>query len=73
MAKGVTIDLKTHHGVPVVSGTRIPVARILGSLASGMRQEELMQEYALSEQQIRDAMRYAAQILESEKAYPISN
>lgn len=73
MTKGVTIDIKTHHGVPVISGTRIPVARILGSLASGMSKEDLMHEYALSEQQIRDAMRYAADIIESEKAYPISN
>ena len=72
MLEGITIDPKIHHGVPVVKGTRMPVARIFGALASGMSKEELMKEYDLTEQNIRDAMRYAMHVLETEKTYPVS-
>jgi len=70
MLDGIVIDPKIHHGVPVVQGTRMPVARIFGAMASGMSKEDLIEQYGLTEQNIRDAMKYAAHIIETERTFP---
>ncbi|MGL5035682.1 MAG: DUF433 domain-containing protein [Microcystaceae cyanobacterium] len=48
----VTIDNKIQPGKPVLTGTRIPIAIIIGSLAGGMSYEEVMEEYAVTPEQI---------------------
>jgi len=55
--KRVIIDKKIMHGEPVIEGTRMPVSVVLGSL------EEVMKEYDLSEEDIRAALRYAADLI----------
>ena len=32
----VVIDSETHHGRPVIRGTRLPITTVIGSLAGGM-------------------------------------
>src|SRR5215472_11413666 len=41
IAPHVTIDPGIHHGAPVVSRTRVPVATVIGSLAGGMTWEDV--------------------------------
>jgi uncharacterized protein (DUF433 family) len=48
----VTIDNEIQHGKPILTGTRIPIAIIIGSLAGGMSYEEVMEEYGVTQEQI---------------------
>jgi uncharacterized protein (DUF433 family) len=52
LSDAISIDTEIQHGKPVLKGTRIPVAIIIGSLAGGMSYEEVIQEYAVTQQQI---------------------
>jgi uncharacterized protein (DUF433 family) len=45
MVVRIVIDPEIQHGKPVIRGTRVPVARIVGSLAGGMSVEEIVREY----------------------------
>ena len=66
---GVITDSGILGGKPVIKGTRIPVALVLGQLAGGMSVEEVMYEYYLDLVGIRAALGYAAQRLDEEMIY----
>jgi uncharacterized protein (DUF433 family) len=69
----VTIDPKLHHGDACITGTRIPVATIVGSLADGMSNEEIRDAYPqLSEVQIQAALAYAADIMRQDLLVPFA-
>ncbi len=71
--KRIEIDPKKLGGKPVIKGTRIPVYLILEMLASGMDVKEILKEYPeLTEEDIREAIRYASQVLSKEEVYEIS-
>lgn len=54
-------------GKPIVEGTRLSVEHILGLLASGMSNQEIVADYPeLSEESIRAVLAYAARALENE-------
>lgn len=55
----------------MIKGTRVPVARVLSGLAGGMSKEELMQDYGLSEEDIRAALAYAEDLIEEEEFHPL--
>ncbi len=59
---GVTVDPQIVHGRPVVAGTRVPVEVILGALAGGSSFEEVMDDYHLTNEQIRAALSYATKM-----------
>ena len=59
----ITIDPAVCHGAAVISGTRIPVSLIVGSLGGGMTREEVMQEYDVTMSQIDSALTYAAEVV----------
>ena len=63
----INIDPAICHGKPIIRGTRVPVAIILGSLAGGMTYEEVRNEYDVSIEDIRAAMSYAAELVEEER------
>lgn len=67
----IIIDPNIQHGQPVIKGTRVPVARIIGGLAGGMTKEEIIQEYQVSEQDIRAALTYAGKLIEDEQFHPL--
>ena len=67
----IMIDPEIQHGKPIVRGTRVPVTRIIGGLAGGMTKEEIAYEYAVSEEDILAALRYAADLIESETFHPL--
>ena len=58
MNERIIIDPNIQHGKPVIKGTRVPIARIIGGLAGGMTKEEIMLEYEVSEEDIRAALTY---------------
>jgi uncharacterized protein (DUF433 family) len=66
---GVVVDPEVVHGKPVLAGTRIPVALVLGQLAAGVDFEELEREYGVTRQQASAALGYAAQLVASESVY----
>jgi uncharacterized protein (DUF433 family) len=63
---GVTADPQVAFGKPVISGTRVPVALVLGQLAAGVGVPKLCAEYDLTPEQVRAAMRYGAWLAEQE-------
>lgn len=67
IAPGVTVDAGVRFGRPVLAGTRVPVDVVVGKLAGGMSIAEVAGEYDLTEDDVRAALGYAAQILASEQ------
>jgi uncharacterized protein (DUF433 family) len=63
IAPHITIDPEIHHGAPVLTGTRVPVSIVLGSLAGGTSKEEVMQEYELTKEEVEAALTYAADLV----------
>lgn len=60
IVSGITADPDRAFGKPVIAGTRIPAALVLGLLAAGRPEAEILAEYDLSSEQIRAVLRYAA-------------
>ena len=59
-------------GKPVIAGTRITVEQILEKLAGGESVEEILEAHPrLNEQNIRDALAFAAAALRSDVVYPL--
>ena len=57
---GITADPHVAFGKPVIAGTRVPAALVLGLLAGGRPETEICTEYDLTPDQIQAALRYAA-------------
>lgn len=63
----ITVDPNLHHGDPCITGTRIPVATIVGSLADGMTSEEILEAYPqLTRADIQAALANAADLMRQE-------
>jgi uncharacterized protein (DUF433 family) len=45
---------------PVIAGARVPAATVLGLLAAGRSEAEILAEYDLTTEQLRAVFRYAA-------------
>ncbi|MBV8175771.1 MAG: DUF433 domain-containing protein [Verrucomicrobia bacterium] len=71
MNERIVIDPKICHGKPVIRGTRMPVALVLGSLAGGMSFEEVQREYDLSIDDIRAALKFAGELMEQEQYHSL--
>jgi uncharacterized protein (DUF433 family) len=71
MNERIIIDPEIQHGKPVIRGTRVPVARLLGGLAGGMTFDQLCQEYDVTAEDIRAAVQYAEELVEHEAHYPL--
>ena len=67
----IVIDPAIQHGKPVLRGTRVPVARILGGLAGGMTPTNVCQEYDISEDDLRAVLAYAATLIEADQFHPL--
>ena len=72
IAPRITIDEKVRFGKPVIKGTRVPVALILGKLAGWMTYEEIMAEYDLTKEDILAVLEYAAKHLADEEVRAIA-
>jgi uncharacterized protein (DUF433 family) len=71
MNERIVIAPEIQHGKPVIRGTRLPVARLLGGLAGGMTFDELCREYDVTLEDIRAALQYAEELVEQETHHPL--
>lgn len=68
----VTVDPAKMGGVPCIRGLRLPVATVVASLADGMSEAEVLTAYPdLEPEDIRQALRYAAEVLQ-ERTLPLA-
>jgi uncharacterized protein (DUF433 family) len=72
MNERIVLDPSIHHGVPVIKGTRVPVAIIIGNLAGGMSRQDVAREYDLQVADIEAALSYAAELVEGERAIALA-
>jgi len=67
----ITIDPNRMGGVACIRHLRIPVATVVGMVAEGMRDEEILQAYPdLEPEDIREALRFAAEAVQ-ERQLPL--
>jgi uncharacterized protein (DUF433 family) len=71
MNSRIAIDPGVQHGKPVIRGTRVPVARVLGGLAGGMTSQEICREYGVSEEDVAAALEFATELVEDEQFHPL--
>jgi uncharacterized protein (DUF433 family) len=71
MNERIVVDPEIHHGKPVIRGTRVPVAIVVGSLAGGMSFEDVQREYGISMEDIRAALQFAGELIEQETYHPL--
>jgi uncharacterized protein (DUF433 family) len=71
MSNRISIDPAVQHGKPVIRGTRVPVARILGSLAGGMTHEQVVDEYGVTTDDIAAALEFATELVDEEQFHPL--
>jgi uncharacterized protein (DUF433 family) len=58
----ITVNINQMGGVPCIRGLRIPVATIVGMVAEGISDEEILAAYPdLEKEDIREALQYAAE------------
>ncbi|HZU06184.1 MAG TPA: DUF433 domain-containing protein [Chloroflexota bacterium] len=68
----ITVDPNQMGGVPCIRRLRIPVATLVGMVADGMTEEEILAAYPdLEREDIREALRYAAEAVR-ERALPLA-
>jgi len=58
----ITVESNKMGGVPCIRGLRIPVATVVGMVADGMSEEEILKAYPdLELEDIHQTLRYAAE------------
>jgi uncharacterized protein (DUF433 family) len=67
----IELNPAVQHGKPVIRGTRVPIVRLIGGLAGGMTMEEVIEEYGVTEEDVRAALDYAAELIEQEAHHPL--
>jgi uncharacterized protein (DUF433 family) len=69
----ITIDVGQLGGVPCVRGLRIPVATVVGMVAEGMSNREILDAFPdLVADDIAECLRYAAEAV-SERELPLAH
>ena len=58
----ITVDPRQMGGRPCIRGLRMPVATVVGMVAEGMSDDDILREHpSLEPEDIREALRYAAE------------
>ncbi len=58
----ITVNPKRMGGVPCIRGLRFPVATVVGMVADGMKEQEILKAYPdLQKEDIKEALQYAAE------------
>ncbi len=69
----ITVNPKQMDGLPCIRGLRIPVATVVGMVADGMAEDEILKAYPdLEHEDIREALRFAAEAVR-EREIPLVN
>jgi uncharacterized protein (DUF433 family) len=67
----ITVNPKQMGGMPCVRGLRIPIATLVGMVAEGMAEEEILKSFPdLEREDIREALHYAAEAVQ-ERELPL--
>ncbi len=67
----ITVDPAQMGGIPCIRGLRIPVSMVIRMVSEGMSTDEILEAYPdLEREDIREALRYAAEMVQ-EKQIPI--
>lgn len=67
----ITINSNQMGGVPCIRGLRIPVATVVGMIADGMTEAEILRDYPdLETEDIHEALRFAAEAVQ-ERELPL--
>jgi len=68
----ISISPKQMGGVPCIRGLRIPVSTVVGMIADGMADAEILRSFPdLQLEDIREALRYAAEAVR-ERELPLA-
>ena len=70
----ITVNSKQMDGVPCIRNLRIPVATVVGMLADGMTEKEILEAYPdLEGDDIRAALHFAAEAVRERELPLIGN
>ncbi|MFH0902428.1 MAG: DUF433 domain-containing protein [Pseudomonadota bacterium] len=64
---GIVADPQVAFGKPVIEGTRISAALVLGLLAAGRPLAEICSEYDLTPEQVQAVLRYASWLADQQE------
>jgi uncharacterized protein (DUF433 family) len=68
----IAVDPEVLAGKPVVKGTRIAVELVVDLLARGYSTDQVVAQYDhLTPEDVRACLAYAAEVLQSERVYPL--
>ena len=68
----ITVNPKQMGGVPCIRGLRIPVSTVVGMVADGMTEAEILRAFPdLELEDIRESLRYAAEAVR-ERELPLA-
>ena len=68
----ITVNPKQMGGVPCIRKMRIPVATVVGMIAEGMTEQEILSAYPdLEREDIHEALQYAAEAVR-ERELPLT-
>ena len=68
----ITVNPDQMGGTPCIRGLRIPVAAVVGMIAEGMTETEILAAYPdLASEDIQEALRYAAEAVR-ERELPLA-
>lgn len=68
----ITVNPEQMNGVPCIRGLRIPVATLVGMIAEGMSEEEILRDFPdLELKDIEEALLYAAEAVR-ERELPLT-
>jgi len=66
IAPRITVDETVRFGKPVIRGTRVGVATVLGHLAAGDTPESIVENYGISKEDVLACIAYALDAVEHE-------
>ena len=67
----ITVNPNQMGGIPCIRGLRIPVATVVGMIADGMKEKDILKFYPdLESEDIRESLKYAAEAVQ-ERELPL--
>lgn len=68
----IVVDPEVLAGKPVIKGTRLAVEFIIELLSQGWSEEDILRSYpGATVEDIRACLRYAQEVLSTERVYPV--
>jgi uncharacterized protein (DUF433 family) len=66
----IVLDPAVLAGKPVIRGTRLSVEFVIGLMADGWNEADILANYPLSHEDIAACLNYARDLLHSERVFP---